>query len=519
MIWASAHTTQFTEVGSWSYLATGALGGSGLLLGGGSYVTLKNFATGDFTIVIEKLSTSSACIRPGSPGPSYGVMPERATLWLRGGLAATQSLQLWRTHWAFGSNDTTEEFSYQGDVPVVGGALTIDVDMNSVYTLTTLTSGRKGSYGIPPQPSLFPNAWTDDFEGCVPPAEAAYVCDMSGAMECADSGDPLHGVVLAMMTPLIPVPSGGDLIPHSFIGALDTVNASIIIDARLPERGGALLIGLRGQHQNFDEPTPNPIVGALLEVAVNNSTQSATFSLWPSAAAAVDGNNPILTGLAPVRAGVWYTYRLDANGSTLRGWVDGAPLFDPFENASVFPPNGHALLGAPGWGNEVGLPQFDNLHLYASYSPCGVAPSLFPGAHASIVQCSSEAGIQPGAEWSFNASAYGPTATPGFFMLTSAPNLCLAATVEHTVELAVCDESDASQSWLFTYVNALSSQVASVAQGLCLDNAASGDPARAVIGTPLALAPCSGSQSQSYHFDTASAQIVSVLTSTCVGVC
>jgi len=36
MIWASAHTTQFTEVGSWSYLATGARGGSGLLLGGGA---------------------------------------------------------------------------------------------------------------------------------------------------------------------------------------------------------------------------------------------------------------------------------------------------------------------------------------------------------------------------------------------------------------------------------------------------------------------------------------------------
>jgi len=204
--------------------------------------------------------------------------------------------------------------------------------------------------------ACFPNAWTDDFEGWCPDLQKRLMYVTCRApWSVPTRGDPLHGVVLAMMTPSVPVPSGGDLIPHSFIGALDTVNASIVIDARLPEGGGALLIGLRGQHQNFDEPTPNPIVGALLEVAVNNSSQSATFSLWPSAAAAVDGNNPILTGLAPVRAGVWYTHRLDANGSTLRVWVDGAPLFDPFENASCLPTKRARAPGCSGVGQRSGL--------------------------------------------------------------------------------------------------------------------------------------------------------------------
>jgi len=58
MIWASAHTTQFSQPYTWSYLhnGTGTGTGSGLLSQGGSYVTLENFQTGDFSIVVEKMS-------------------------------------------------------------------------------------------------------------------------------------------------------------------------------------------------------------------------------------------------------------------------------------------------------------------------------------------------------------------------------------------------------------------------------------------------------------------------------
>lgn len=64
MLWASAHTTQFTAPG-WNYLPVGS--GSGLLTAGGSYVTLVD-GKGGYTTVIEKMSWAhSQCIRPNLP--------------------------------------------------------------------------------------------------------------------------------------------------------------------------------------------------------------------------------------------------------------------------------------------------------------------------------------------------------------------------------------------------------------------------------------------------------------------
>ena len=82
---------------TWSYLLVDpARGGSGKLSNGGSYVTLKNFATGDFSIVVEKMSRDhSSCVRPGLPG--YATTDEVATFTLGGSLASVTQLQVWYT--------------------------------------------------------------------------------------------------------------------------------------------------------------------------------------------------------------------------------------------------------------------------------------------------------------------------------------------------------------------------------------------------------------------------------------
>ena len=205
MIWATAHTTQFSQPG-WAYLrnGTGPGTGAGLLTQGGSYVTLENLQTGDFSIVIEKMSRDhSPCCRPGLPAFFAG--PETATFTLVGAPAKAASLNLWRTHWSFGApGDATSEFINMGPVPVTAGTVTIAIDVDSLYTLTTLSTGVKGGFPASPPQALFPGAHADDFDACAPGAEAPYFSDQNGAFECVASADPGRGIVMRQQTPLKP---------------------------------------------------------------------------------------------------------------------------------------------------------------------------------------------------------------------------------------------------------------------------------------------------------------------------
>ena len=53
---------------------------------------------------------------------------------------------------------------YIVNVQVSGGKFTLNLDIDEVYTLTTLSLGNKGSYGDPPAPKDFPLPYTEDFQ-------------------------------------------------------------------------------------------------------------------------------------------------------------------------------------------------------------------------------------------------------------------------------------------------------------------------------------------------------------------
>ena len=524
MLWASAHTTQFSQPG-WVYLASDAVrGGAAHLQLGGSYVTLMNPSTGDFTIVIEKMShDGSACVRPGLA--PFVAASENATFELRGILARTTTLQLWRTHWAGSDADPepTAEFERLAPVTVVDGRVTLTLTADSLYTLTTLTTGGKGPSpprAPPPPPALFPAFHVDDFEGCSLSSEAPYFSDQSGALECVSTAG-ARGTVLQQMSPLKPVPSGGDVVPYSFLGARDARNLSLSVAAYIDAPGKTLMLGVRAQ--GYQDGNAVTVANAMLFVLwAATDTAAARWAVFGSVTAVEAGNPIIASGTSPIAvlAGEWHDYRLDANGtSRFRVWLDGTAIVD---TSAVMLGSGHALLGAASYGH---YPQFDAVSLSSEYVNCSAASSTpVSGVPVSIVNCNSEVGVHNVSVWRWRPASDDTTATTGLFALRAAPELCLALeSGSLRPHLTACDTSSHAQLWRRTFGGVApdreqASSIYNVAAGACI--AVPGGVAD--IGAPMGVEACtpgSPSQQASFFFDAGSGEIANEWSATCVGVC
>ena len=505
MVWASAHTTQFSAPHSWSYLLVDpARGGAGKLKNGGSYVTLKNFATGDFSIVVEKMSRDhSSCVRPGLPG--YATSDEAATFTLSGALASVTSLNVWYTHWAYYPGDKTVEFEQLAPVAVVNGVFTLNVTVDSLYTLTTLSTGSKGSFGAPPPlPTLFPAAHTDDFEACPFSKEGSYFTDQNGVWECVPSNDPAHGTVMRQMVPLRPVTWGGDIRPHSLIGHRDGKDSSIVFDAYIEEPGASVMLGLRMQGTDNSQ-------GILFAVDT-----TSTWGVWKQISDV--GGAPIASGTSPVAvaAGQWHTYRGDVNGSLLNVWIDGTPVIVNWNtSAHGLTTSGHALIGCKNYGEFT---QFDNFQLYTRYTTCG-GGALVAGAPVGVVACAAEVGVVPGSQWVFTAVPNAPGSN-STIALASNPSLCVGTDANSMLVLVNCNAADATQLWSWSFDGIApdgerSSSIKSVASGKCLDIFGEVPD----VGAQMDSYSCSGRGNQAFFMDFTAGEIANEATSTCLGVC
>ncbi|KAK7508505.1 hypothetical protein BaRGS_00000071 [Batillaria attramentaria] len=182
-IWMSAHTAQFTQVG-WSYLHHGS--GVGMLDGGGSYVSLVSPDRKNLTVIIETMSHNhSVCIRPALP--EYTVVPQNVTIKLAGSFASISEMRVWRSKLGFNGQESIL-FEEQKPLKFEGGMATLALDVDEVYTLTTLTTGRKGGPETPPPPSQpFPLPYSDDFENYTLGAEPNNMAQGTGSFEVVRS--------------------------------------------------------------------------------------------------------------------------------------------------------------------------------------------------------------------------------------------------------------------------------------------------------------------------------------------
>ena len=250
-VWASAHTTQFTEPG-WLYLRNGS--GSGFLPGGGSYVTLvSDEIASDYTIVIETTTRAhSMCIRR-NPSWNWSVAElQTVTFSLENyKLQQVSSLQLWETR-LFG--EEVFFFEKRSPVPIVNGSFQITLVPDSIYTLTTTTGQQKGEFPSPPSPEPFPVPYTESFENYRVGHMPKYISDQVGSFAVQPRlGGP--GQAFQQMVEELPISWGGDAThnheskqPLSVLGDWNSTNCAIAAEVAIT--GQAVPI------KSYPPPTP-----------------------------------------------------------------------------------------------------------------------------------------------------------------------------------------------------------------------------------------------------------------------
>uniref|UniRef100_A0A8C3RQ51 Galactocerebrosidase n=1 Tax=Chelydra serpentina TaxID=8475 RepID=A0A8C3RQ51_CHESE len=325
-IWITGHTTQFTHPG-WHYLQV-----DGHLEDGGSYVALTD-GLGNLTIIIETMTyCHSQCIRP--PLFPFIVSPQKATFYLKGSFVSKCFL-------CFLSLQVHE------------GMFSLNLDVDEVYTLTTLMTGRKGTYPDPPQSKPFPSNYKDDFNIRNPPfSEAPHFADQTGVFEyfvnTSDPGD--HIFTLRQVVVQRPITWASDADQAiSIIGDFKWVNVTITCDVYIerPVNGGVFIAGRVNNGGIYVRRSKG-----LFFWVFADGTYRVTSDL--------SGKEVLMKGMSGVRARAWHTLTLNLRGSSASGSLNGYPLW---ENVTISETShGWAAIGT----HSFEFAQFDNFHVEAS---------------------------------------------------------------------------------------------------------------------------------------------------------
>lgn len=176
-VWASAHTTQFVQLG-WKMLHSG----SGDLKGGGSYVTMVSPSGDAFSVIIETGMAECHHCPANNANSTAAAVPQTLAVTLCGPLVAHTSLSVWLS-------DETHEFEQQPNATVSDGKLTVTVPPNAVMTITSTTGQKKGHFPAAPAASAaFPSSYRDDFDSSPPESLAKYWADQCGSFQVMPAG-------------------------------------------------------------------------------------------------------------------------------------------------------------------------------------------------------------------------------------------------------------------------------------------------------------------------------------------
>ncbi|XP_046548389.1 galactocerebrosidase-like [Haliotis rubra] len=343
-IWITAHTTQFTEIG-WYYLSHDH--GVGRLQSGGSYVGFISLDKKHHTIVIETMSHDhSVCVRP--PLKPYNVTPSEITLKLEGSFASITELQVWYSKLGFKPGVDDVIFQKRQPLKVTNGKVTFSVGVDEVWTLTTVTTGNKGSYPPPPQSKGFPLPYLDEFDGYEVSTEPFNLAQQTGSFEIMAEDNNKFVRQMVLQQPLIWCHNLADkMLNRSFavIGDYSWTNVSVKASVRLSPVNGTkgVFLGARVNQGGCD----------------SYDTTGIFFYIFPDdkfyiLSQDILRTQVVSTGPIKSHAG-WNTFELLVSGKVMVGFVNEEMVMETL--APSLATSGFVALGTDTWG----LADFDNL--------------------------------------------------------------------------------------------------------------------------------------------------------------
>ncbi|XP_060684541.1 galactocerebrosidase isoform X2 [Hemiscyllium ocellatum] len=343
-IWVTAHTTQFTQPG-WHYLKT-----VGHLQKGGSYVALTD-GKGNLTIIIETMTHDhSICIRP--PLPSYDVHQQNVTFKLQGSFKNIKALKVWHSKFDFVKNSSTF-FNQLSEIKPINGSFSLHLELDEIFTMTTISTGNRGSFPEPPPSTSFPKIYKDNFNVESPPfSEAPNFADQTGVFEYfinyQDPGD--HVYTLRQVTTQRPITWANDADQTiSVIGDYNWRNVNITCDVLIEtaNTGGVFIAG----RVNKGGEVVRHAEGLFYWIFADGNYKVTND---------LRGKIVLASGKSGTRAGKWHTLTLSIQDNLAFGLLNGYPLW---KNVRIFQPqNGWAAIGTLAFE----LAQFDNFYIQAS---------------------------------------------------------------------------------------------------------------------------------------------------------
>ena len=314
VLWGYAHYGQFTKVG-WTYLN----GGCGKLAEGGSFVTLKSPGK-DYSVIIETKGAKSV---------------QNVTFNVNGGLS-TGKLCVWRS-------DANEQFVQQASLKLKSGCFTIALEPDSLYSISTTTGQRKGSFADIPADKKFPFPYYETFDEYSAPQQFGYLphytADIAGVFEIADrpdgSGKCLRQVVAKKAQSWAP-----EWMPYTIIGDEHWQDYEVSADVFLDDGGWA---GVMGRVNNVGDGYGCAPKGYFLKLAADGACTLVVINGKAGAEELGDkehqeairaAGNPSEKGEKQMVGGIaknfddhqWHNLKLKFAGSTLTGFLDGAQV-------------------------------------------------------------------------------------------------------------------------------------------------------------------------------------------------